>query len=251
LLRCTPKSYTRYIEPFAGSACFFFALKPTTATLGDFNAQLIHAYNVVSRHPRLVARGVTQLRNNSRTYYNQRSISPSSLDEVSRAVRFMYLNRYCFNGVYRTNRRDHFNVPRGSHVGRPLSEAEVYRCSLALRAATLVAGDFEETLRDAGKSDFVYLDPPYSTTTRPTLGEYGYGAFSAADIDRLVGCVRRLAKQGAQILLSYAENDAVTETLRDWSVVPIKVRRQVAGGLKNTSAVEILASNFTDLRAAV
>ena len=247
LLNCVPNSYRRYVEPFAGSACLFFALKPPCATLGDFNADLMHAYGVIAQHPRLIARGIKSQPVRSKHYYAIRALKPDTLDDVSRAIRFAYLNRYCFNGVYRTNRKNEFNVPRGSHLARVPSEAEIVRCAIALRGADLSVGDFETTLQKASSKDFVYLDPPYSTATRPTLGEYGYGSFSEVDDDRLINRVNSLSKAGVQVLLSYAYNRKIIAALRGWSVVSVPVRRQIAGGSKNTSTFEILASNFSDL----
>lgn len=247
LLKCAPNSYQRYIEPFAGSACLFFAMNPQEAILSDFNAELMRTYQVILRHPRQVARRLAALPDTEATYYYLRSLVPHFLGSISRAVRFYYLNRYCFNGVYRTDRRNRFNVPRGDRPGLPLTESEVYRCSVALRRATLMTSDFEETVSLARRNDFVYLDPPYSTVVRPAYGEYGYGAFAPSDVSRLISALNTLSKQGVQVLLSYAGDRAVLDALKQWSVVSIDVRRQVGGGQRNMKAVEILASNYIDL----
>jgi DNA adenine methylase len=247
LLKCVPDNYERYVEPFAGSACLFFALKPASAILGDFNSDLMQAYDVIARHPRIVARQVSCLPDTSRAYYELRSQAPESLDGIQQAVRFTYLNRHCFNGVYRTDRLNRFNVPRGDRPGLPPSEAEIYRCSVALRAATLVTGDFEAALKLARRNDFVYLDPPYSTASRPTFGEYGYGAFGRHDLSRLLESLKALSKRGARVLLSYTADAEVLGALRDWSVISIRVRRQVGGGGRNAKTSEILASNFAEL----
>jgi DNA adenine methylase len=123
----------------------------------------------------------------------------------------------------------------------------MFRCSVALRSATLVTGDFEIPLQLAKKNDFVYLDPPYSAAQRPTFGEYGYGAFGSDDTDRLIESLRRLSKRGVRVLLSYTADKELLDALRTWSVVSISVRRQVGGGGRNARATEILASNFSDL----
>ncbi len=109
LMAQVPASLTRYVEPFAGSGCLFFALRPEKAILGDINDELIYAYSVIRDHPRLVSRAVHRLRNEKRTYYRLRSQSPNALSPVDRAARFTYLNRHCFNGVYRINRAGCFN----------------------------------------------------------------------------------------------------------------------------------------------
>jgi DNA adenine methylase len=248
LLACLPSDLGRYVEPFAGSACLFFAVKPKLAILGDFNFELMNTYRVIARHPRLVAREVSRYPIDDGTYYALRAQNPESLGDIERASRFMYLNRHCYNGVYRTNLKNQFNVPRGVRSGECPSEAEVYRCSLALRSATLIAGDFETTLAQVKSGDFVYLDPPYSSSSRPTYGEYGYGAFDRADCKRLFVLLRDLSARGVRVLFSYAEEPAVLNALRGWSIASISVRRQVAGGPGKKNVSEILASNFSDLR---
>jgi len=247
LLHEVPPQSTRYIEPFAGSACLFFALRPVSAILGDINEQLVEAYRVVRQHPRKVARAVAQWKNTKHEYYRLRRLCPGDLELIDRAARFIYLNRYCFNGVYRTNRLGNFNVPRGSRTGRVPDEQTFYRCAIALRDAELRAGDFEECLRNVGPGDFVYLDPPYAQSSRPTHGEYGYDGFGKSDIDRLVACLKRIDRAGGVFLLSYCDTPALDARLsRKWAVRKISVRRHIAGFAKHRMCVgEVLVSNKT------
>jgi DNA adenine methylase len=172
LMRHVPEAFERYVEPFAGSGCLFFSLRPRKAVLGDINSELIETYRTIAKHPKLVARSLHALRGDKRTYYRLRDhYAPES--PVDRATRFVYLNRHCFNGVYRINRAGRFNVPRGNRTGGIPSEAEFYRCSIALRGTELRAGDYRTCLADIGSGDFVYLDPPYASRRRNTHGEYG------------------------------------------------------------------------------
>ncbi|WP_200227293.1 DNA adenine methylase [Rubrivivax gelatinosus] len=244
LQRRTPSSFDRYIEPFAGSACLFFALNPERAILSDFNAELMHAYRALAKHPRIVTRTASGLPNDAVAYYAIREVDPEELSETDRAARFLYLNRHCFNGVYRTNRQNCFNVPMGSRAGQPLTESEAIRCATALRRAVLVTGDFEATLDYAKRNDFVYIDPPYTSVARQTYGEYGYGAFSHADVKRLLNCLDKLSDKGAKVLLSYVADEEVVRSLKGWSVLTFPVRRRIAGGSRVSNAIEILASNF-------
>ena len=239
-----PSSFKRYIEPFAGSACLFFALNPCRAILSDFNAELMHAYRVLAKHPRVVTRIANGLPDDAADYYAIRALDPAKLSETDRAVRFLYLNRHCFNGVYRTDRSNRFNVPRGTRAGQPLTESEAVRCALALRQSELVTGDFETTLARAGRDDFVYIDPPYTNSVRQTYGEYGYGAFANSDIERLLGRLHMLTDLGAKVLFSYAVNEQIISALKGWDIVVIPVRRRIAGGSRSSQSFEILASNF-------
>lgn len=248
LSSCIPKEYGTYFEPFVGSACLFFAIRPAVGVLGDFNPDLIATYDAIRRHPRRVARAVQLFGSHADDYYAARALDPSTMSDVDRAARFVYLNRHCFNGVYRTNRRGDFNVPFGSRIGPGPTERDFYRCSVALRAATFVPDDFGVTLRHAARGDFAYLDPPYSTSTRPSFGEYGYGAFTKADETRLTDQLTELDRRGVAVLFSYADDDAVIDALREWSLVRIGVQRRIGGiGGRRTSTSEILASNVVDV----
>jgi DNA adenine methylase len=245
LRECIPSHFDRYIEPFAGSACVFFSIGPVRAILGDNNDELIQMYLTVREHPRKVARAMMALPGGEREYYLIRSQDPSSLDPVGKAARFIYLNRHCFNGVFRTNRKGQFNVPLGSKLGRVPHEQLLYRCAYALRMAELKSGDFETTLGGVKRGDFVYLDPPYGWEGRKRYGEYGYDCFQENDVERMLRQLRVIDKAGAQFLLSYSASAAVTEQCEGWHLQTLVVRRHVAGFAKFRKEVkEILVSNY-------
>lgn len=244
LRAAVPSGYTRYLEPFAGSACLFFELEPEDAVLGDFNRDLIDAYAVIARYPKRTARRMLSWPRSSAFYYALRSTQPASLGPIGRAARFVYLNRFCFNGVFRVNRRGEFNVPRGVRTGRLPSTQRMCKAATALRAARLVAGDFEKVLRLARAGDFVYLDPPYASTSRKGYGEYGYdGCFGPPDIPRLRSALRTLDEVNATFLLSYSAERS-RELSQGWYTKTLTVRRHIAGfsSHRGTSR-EVLVSN--------
>jgi DNA adenine methylase len=252
LVSCIPKVYGTYFEPFVGSACLFFATHPIAGVLGDFNPELITTYDTIRRHPRRVARRLTGFGSNADDYYSIRALDPSTLSDIDRAARFVHLNRHCFNGVYRTNRKGEFNVPFGSRIGSVPTERDFYRCSVALRSVAFVTDDFGVTLRTARRGDFAYLDPPYSTSVRPSYGEYGYGAFTRADEARLLQQLVELDRREVTVLLSYADDGMLIEALKGWSIVKLRVQRRIGGvGGRRTVVSEILASNTIDVAAAV
>lgn len=245
LLASLPDRFSRYVEPFAGSACLFFALRPKLAVLGDINNQLMHTYETVSQHPRIVARALSEIPSTKSAYYRVRDRFSDDLPALQRAVYFVYLNRHCFNGVYRTNRKGKFNVPLGSRTGAIPSESEFYRCSVALRAVTFRACDFEDCLSATEKGDFVYLDPPYSSSSRPRYGEYGYDSFQPPDINRLKSQLTYLNRIGCKFLLSYTDSDDTRRAFSRWSLRRITVRRNVAGfSSHRRTAGEILVANY-------
>ncbi|KAA6465277.1 Dam family site-specific DNA-(adenine-N6)-methyltransferase [Acidobacteria bacterium AB60] len=229
LLKHAPKDYVRYIEPFCGSACLFFSLRPKNAMISDLNRELIEAYRTLAAHPKLVHRAVVAMPRTNQFYYRLRRKDPASLDEISRAARFVYLNRNCFNGVFRLNRAGKFNVPRGSRAGETPSLSQFLQCALLLRKADLRVGDFESATSKIRHGDFVYLDPPYAKRGSRRRGEYGYASFDIPDLARLERVLRAINDKGATFLLSYDCCPEIESISRAWYWKSILVRRHVAG----------------------
>lgn len=239
-------SHTGYVEPFAGSACLFFSIAPEAAVLGDANRELIDFYKVVRDEPERLYRRLCRIRRDNATYRKWRSIDPRSLDYATRAVRFIYLNRNCFNGIYRTNLDGQFNVPMGRDQGVYFTKAELIECSDLLFRAKLVAGDFMKTLAYVKPGNFVYLDPPYAVNSRRVFREYGKRLFNAADIPRLAKCLKAIHTAGADFLLSYADCSEARALASQWNAVRVPIRRNVAGfaGARK-NAYEWLVTNLS------
>jgi DNA adenine methylase len=245
LLGRLPQIGGRYIEPFAGSACLFFALEPTQAILGDINRELIETYRVLRHRPRTVWTGLTRAEQSEREYYRLRSLDPRSLSPMDRTVRFLYLNRFCFNGVYRTNRHGEFNVPRGKNTGQLPDLARFQDCAKLLRRVIFKNADFEETLAGVEATDFIYLDPPYFKPGRVGYGEYGYARFQQRDVSRLLGVLSEIDRAGARFLMSYSGTGIQSQRLGNWNVTRLQVRRYVAGfAAGRDSVTELLVSNY-------
>lgn len=245
LIAHAPHSYRRYVEPFAGSACLFFALKPPLAVLADINSDLIAFYTLLRKHPRILSRRVHSLPTGESSYYRIRRRFNSESDPLERAVCFLYLNRYCFNGVFRTNKHGAFNVPIGSHTGDIPDASVLYRCAVALRTAKLCAADFRLTVQKARRHDFVYLDPPYSSCDRPRYGEYGYGSFQPLDLGALIDTLESLDKRGAFFMTSYCMTREARDAFKQYNVRTLRVRRHVAGFAEHRKVVqEMLITNY-------
>ena len=201
-------------------------------------------YRHVRWQPRNIAVRLAELDQSPETYEWMRRLAPAQLNESERAVRFIYLNRLCFNGVYRTNRDGAFNVPMGTRTGAMPSDDALSRCAAVLRCKTLMCGDFERTVALAGKRDFVYLDPPYSPD-RPRRGEYGYGCFGDGDVGRLVAAILAADARGAYVLVSYSNHKALVRALPGWCVVRLRARRFVAANPSaRTVKTDLLISNY-------
>ena len=245
LIDATPVTFGTYFEPFVGSGCLFFALRPNRAVLGDSNAELICALRALKRHPRILHRGVANQKLTRRQYYRLRDKAQLDSRVTARAARFLALNRHCFNGLYRANSAGKFNVPYGTRTGEFPSEATFFRASIALRNAQVVEGDFADTVAPARSGDFVYLDPPYVYSGRRDRGEYGPGTFSTRDVDRLFATMHRLSARGVSVLLSFIECDEVVQRANGWHVQTLPVKRQISAFTEYRIHVnELLISNY-------
>jgi DNA adenine methylase len=152
------------------------------------------------------------------------------MDEATAAARFLYLNRFCFNGLYRTNRQGRFNVPYGAPKNDNLPNLSQLRsCSRLLARACLVDKDFRITLSMVKKGDFVYLDPPYAMSRRRVFVEYGKSPFSDRDLSHLTALLADIDRRGAVFVLSYADSREAREHFGKWKRRKFAVRRNVAG----------------------
>jgi DNA adenine methylase len=235
----------RYVEPFCGSACFFFDIEPSRAILGDINHELITTYRAIRSSPARVMECLSRLPKTKASYYTLRAKLPAALSEIETAARFIFLNRLCFNGIYRTNLKGEFNVPYARPKGRTKFDYEALAdMSGLLKRATLLNEDFESVLSEVERDDFVYLDPPYAVARRRVFAEYHPDSFSQHDILRLRNALRDIDKRGAHFVVSYADSAEGRLLTSEWNFRRVRTRRNVAGFAGHRKvAYEIMASN--------
>ena len=237
---------TRYIEPFSGSACFFFDIEPEQAILADINLELISTMRAIRRDVELVLQCLRRLPVGKDVYYSIRAANPKFLSNTERAARFLYLNRYCFNGLYRTNRKGEFNVPYAPpRNGNGCNEQLILKGAKLLKNAQIIHGDFEQTLSYARSGDFVYLDPPYAITSRRMFAQYDPNTFGLKDLPRLTLALNMLNEMGANFIVTYADSPEARKLLAPWQPKRIKTRRNIAGFAGNRkNAFEIIGTNI-------
>jgi DNA adenine methylase len=203
--------FKRYFEPFAGGAALFFALQPRRAVLSDINADLINTYSQIKRYAPEITRRLMQLSVDRKTYYDLRSQEPKA--RIDRAVRFLYLNRTAFGGIYRVNRQGQFNVPFGGGQRSPaiLWERDLLRpAARVLQRSELITADFQVALQRAGEGDLVYCDPTYTVSHGDNgFVRYNESNFRWDDQQRLADVCRELQARGATVLVSNASHGAV------------------------------------------
>ena len=227
-------THRRYVEPFCGSACLFFRLAPSRAILSDVNADLIHAFKAIRKAPLEVHKELCGFRVDEPTYYSIRALDPAELIEVQRAARFIYLNRFCFNGLYRTNTAGHFNVPYGAaRSGSLPSSNDLLRFARVLKHAQLVCCDFERAVACAEPGDFVYFDSPYHLQTVRTFRQYDATDFDFGAVWRLRSCLEALHDKRIAFLVSYAGSEEGEFLARGFLTQRIQVGRNIAGFAAN------------------
>ncbi|MBN6104699.1 Dam family site-specific DNA-(adenine-N6)-methyltransferase [Xanthomonas sp. CFBP 8703] len=243
------QNHKRYIEPFSGSAALFFHLRPGVARLNDINTQLIECYEVLAKDPDDLYRRVISISSDEENYYLVRSQDPSSLSAEERAARFIYLNRHCFNGIYRTNQKGQFNVPYGAaKAGAVPSREKFNECAAAIRCAELTCLDFDEFISKTVQSgDFVYLDPPYAVANRRIFRQYDKHSFGLEDIERLSECLEYIDSVGASFVVSYALSAEIKKITKRWTARRVIAQRNVAGFAEHRrKAVEVIVTNIKE-----
>lgn len=230
LLLKAPKTFNRYIEPFFGGGALFFALSPRDALLADSNPELINLYNVVSNRVDLLIQYLRTYSSDKQSYYSVRAQRIEALTSVERAARFLYLNRTCFNGLYRVNGNGEFNVPYGKYKNpRICDEAGLRAASRLLVKAVIRCEDYNELLlREATEGDFVYLDPPYLPTSQYSdFKRYTKDQFREDDHRLLAETIRTIHERGAHVLLTNSNHELVYELYNGFDIEVVQTRRSI------------------------
>jgi DNA adenine methylase len=238
-----PDRYARYIEPFVGGGAVFFRLMPSRAIVGDANEALIECYEAVRDHAQEVHERLQRLHNNREQYYRIRASRPRTA--ITRAARLIYLTTLSFNGIYRENRRGHFNVPYGNRPSRGMPTlAELNVVSGALRRATLCAGDFAVTTKSAQPGDLVYFDPPYHATTRHSFRKYNRVQFSIEDHERLAEEARRLVNLGCHVFVTNSDHPDARRLYSGFKMIRIhRASIIAASSVHRRSVTELVFAN--------
>ena len=221
-----PGRFNRYIEPFLGGASVYFHLQPAAAVLTDSNVDLVATYEAVKTNWSRLQEKLTEHHKNhsDRYYYRVRGMRTQSL--VSKASRMIYLNRTCFNGIYRTNKKGQFNVPRGDRDDVVKETDDFEAISKLLAGADIRHADFETSIDEARRGDLIFADPPY--TVRHNLNgfvRYNETLFSWADQERLAVALSRARRRGAKIVCTNANHSSIRELYADGGFTLRPIRR--------------------------
>ncbi len=245
LSRFWKDDFSRYVEPFMGSACLCFELQPKNAILGDINPDLVRTFLAVRDHPKAVANRLSKIPLGKLSYYSVRSQRLSEMDDADAAASFIFLNRFCFNGLYRTNLAGKFNVPFAPEgTGQLATAADLHAASKVLKNCTIKHADFESLLARTSKGDLVYLDPPYAVENRRIFRQYGPSSFGLQDLERLAKALVSMDDRNVKFVLSYADCAEAATYFGRWPRRKMFIQRNIAGFASNRRrAGEVLVSN--------
>lgn len=229
LLPRVPAQVGTYYEPFLGGGALFFALGHGSSVLSDSNEELINCYTIVRDCIDELIGLLSAHLNDADYYYEMRSTQPSDLTPIERASRFIFLNRTCFNGLYRVNARGEFNTPFGRYKNPKICDEVMLRsASEALGSVALVPGGYTEALSLAEAGDFVYLDPPYVPVSKNAdFKRYTKEQFREDDQRRLAEEFRRLSRLGCNVMLSNSWHPLVEELYAGYKIEVVEARRLV------------------------
>ena len=224
-----PTKFSSYFEPFLGGAAMFFHLAPSQAVLSDINEELTNAYVQIRDNLAPVVRGLSALSVNKRTYLNLRKNVPKG--DLDRAVRFIYLNKTAFNGLYRVNKAGSFNVPFAGKQGRRVFDhSELQAASMLLQKCIIVARDFEVTFSEAQRGDLIYCDPPYTVRHNNNgFVRYNESLFSWNDQERLAIASKEAVRRGVYVLISNAEHASLRRLYQGFALVTLSRTSCMAG----------------------
>lgn len=250
-----PETFGNYYEPFIGGGAMYFHMQPEKAVISDVNERLIASYIAIRDElPALTERLEVHAAKHNRDYYyraRERFNHARNLSDLDRAGLMIYLNKTCFNGLYRENRRGHFNVPMGSYVNPTVfREQNLQAVSAQLQKTDIRVASFEHVLQHAKAGDLVYFDPPYvPLSATSSFTSYVGAGFDLAMQQRLAEVFTELAHRGCYVYLSNSDSEVVRELYRGWRMETIRAGRAINARAAGRGAVnELLVIGTPNVR---
>ena len=245
LLPKVPSSYNRYIEPFVGGGAMFFALQPENGLIADSNPELINMYRQVSDNVEAVIRQLETYQNTKDMFYLVRGLDWETMTHAEAAARTIYLNKTCFNGLYRVNKRGQFNVPYGGYSNPKICDADMLRAASALLKHTeILCGDYMLVLDHYAKpGDFIFLDPPYLPISEYSdFKRYTKEQFYEEDHVELAKTVMRMHERGCHVILTNSNHPLVHELYAPFNIEVIQTKRYISCSGSNRKGEDVIVT---------
>ena len=249
-----PKQITTYCEPFLGGGAVLFAIQPAKAIVNDLNTDLITVYEVIRDEVDALLVSLKQHENTPEYFYAIRDLDRDkevyqAMSKVEKASRFIFLNRTCFNGLFRVNASGEFNSPFGHYKNPKIVNAPVLRAvHQYFNTSNIVfhREDFAETLNRIDRGGFAYLDPPYDPVSdTASFTGYNKGGFDRAEQIRLKQCCDALTQRGVRFMLSNSATDFIKDLYRGYHIRIVKAKRRINSDVRKRGAIEeVLITNY-------
>ncbi len=251
-----PKNYNKYYEVFIGGGAVLFDLQPYQAVISDSNKELSNCYTIIRDQPdELIKQLIEHSNSNNQDYFykirelDRRKKEYNKLSQVERASRIIYLNKTCFNGLFRVNSQGQFNVPFGKYKNPDIVNSAMIKAIskyLNENNIEILNADFEEALSTATKNNFVYLDPPYHPLSNTaSFTGYDVNGFGVEEQERLKRVVDELTQKGCKVLVSNSAHDFIKELYADYNVISVSAIRAInSKGHKRGKVEEVLIKNY-------
>ena len=251
LIKLLPANYNRYFEPFIGGGALFFAIQPKNAYISDINPELINLYNVVKNDVDLLINDLIKYKNTEDYFYKIRNLdrkpSYKKFSKVRKASRFIYLNKTCYNGLYRTNSKGYFNVPFGSYKNPNIIDKQNLKaCSELLKKTEIVSSHFLAIENEIKTGDFVYFDPPYIPINKTSsFTKYYKDDFNIDEQIKLKELCDRLTKKNIYFMLSNSYSKLILNLYKQYNIKKIKATRTINSKANKRGAInELIITNY-------
>jgi DNA adenine methylase len=251
-----PKQIKTYVEPFVGGGAVFFDLQPNNAIINDYNEELINVYRVVKEDPeKLLIILEEHHKLNSEDYFYKiramdRNDNYKDMSNIEKAARIIYLNKTCYNGLFRVNQAGQFNTPYGKYknpniINRPtiLAMSKYFN---EMKSLKIVSGDYADTLKDLNKGSFVYFDPPYlPISSSSSFTGYTDQGFGYDEQVRLKIECDKLNKNGIKFMLSNSDHPLIRDLYKEYSIITVKANRLINSNANKRGEInEVLVINY-------
>lgn len=256
LIKYSPVEFNTYFEPFVGGGALLFELSPDKAVINDYNAELINVYECLKdekKYKKMCSElNKYETLHSEEFYFEIRNLDRdkakfNKMPDYKRASRTIYLNKACFNGLYRVNSKNEFNVPFNKKTKVNTYDGEnllVIHYLLNFKDIKILNCDFEESIKDAKKNDFIYFDPPYDSDTQ-TFNSYTENGFDKEEQKRLAKVFKELDNRGCYVMLSNHNTKLVNELYKDYHIHVIQAKRNInANGQKRGKVEEVIITNY-------
>lgn len=250
-----PQTYNNYFEPFIGGGAVLFELQPERAVINDINASLINAYRIIANNPNEFIEKVYELDSNIgengkeyyyslREHYNDKLMKEEY--DVELASLFVFLNKHCFNGLYRVNGKGLFNVPYNNSKKESIDEGAIFNVSEYLKKVTILHGDFEAACREAKEGDFVFFDSPYAPLNPTSFESYTKEGFDVESHGRLAKLFDELTKKGCYCMLTNHNTEFINKLYsnKGYRMDVVSVKRMINSDASKRTGEEIIICNY-------